>query len=217
MPGLKRPHLSTSITMGTIRGANWSITINNPTDDDYAEIEALKIQPWFKSWEGQLEHPEGGTLHIQARLQTETVRWGKVKTALTRAHVEKAQNVLALTNYVHKKDTKVAELPSRVSKWMNIQQFYPILAAGVVDRIAVGESMDTQDVRQVFTRRLFRDNEETLKKWKGKYDGSKLATEIALEQIERGAMGLEYIITNPATKTMIKTCFWSLVERSLNS
>ena len=136
--------------MGTPQGRHWSITINNPTDNDYQEIEALKTQVWFKKWEGQLEHPEGGTLHIQAKLDTERVRWGKIKEILTRANILVAENRFALANYVHKTDTRVGELPTvEGSHWMNIQQFYRRLAEFVIKRFSEKLDCDESDVARV--------------------------------------------------------------------
>lgn len=201
--------------MGSQKASNWSITINNPTAEDYAEIEALKVQPWVKKWEGQLEEGEDGTPHIQARLHTERCRFGRVKTALSRAHIEAARNSLALTNYVHKPETRIAELPTVASRFMNIQQFYPILAAWTVDKIAEDYHESAEDVRIVFKHStIHRGFENRVNEWKAKYKPLELVQQCAALQIQQGALGLEYIITNPATKTMFKTFFWDIIVRS---
>lgn len=216
-PGLKLPIYPTSITMGSVKGTNWSITLNNPTKEDYESIESLKAMPWCKVWEGQLEHPEGGTLHIQARLKTERMRWGKIKDLLPRAHIEVANNVLALTNYVHKPDTRVAELPTIASRFMNVQQFYPILAARTVDRIADDIHESADDVRRILRgSMMLREHSDRVAEWKKQYKVLDLVRECAGQLIQEGVRGLEYIVTNPATKTMFKEFFWDIIVRSVN-
>lgn len=201
--------------MGTVKGRHWSITINNPTDDDYKEIEGLKTQVWFKSWEGQLEHPEGGTLHIQAKLETERVRWGKVKEALTRAHIEVARNSLALANYVHKTDTQVGELPSASSQWMNIQQFYRRMAEFVIKRFSEKLDCDEGDVAQALCGYGTRDLAEKVEALKvAEKDPLKLVEQCAKQCIMEGYMGLEFVTANPQTKAMFKTYFWEVVGRA---
>lgn len=202
--------------MGT-RGSCWSITINNPTEEDYNEIEALKAQQWVKSWEGQLEQLEGGTVHIQACLKTDYVRWGRVKNALTRAHVEKANNAVALTQYVHKNETRVAELPSLENRYMNISTFYGHLAEHVVQTIASKTNIDAYEVRLCLLDGGYKDYRAAVAEAKRATLPLQTVNEVAGKLIAEGAMGLEFIVTNPATKTMFKTFFWQIVERSLNA
>lgn len=203
--------------MGSVKGTNWSITLNNPTKEDYDSIESLKVQPWCKVWEGQLEQPEGGTLHIQARLKTERMRWGKIKELLPRAHIEVAKNSIALTNYVHKPETRVAELPTIASRFMNIQQFYPLLAAWTVDKIAEDIHEYADDVRKSLRYAyMIREHSDRVAVWKKQYKVLDLVRECAALLIEQGTLGLEYIITNPATKTMFKEFFWNIIVREIS-
>lgn len=202
--------------MGSTKASCWSITINNPTQEDYAEIEALKAQPWCKSWEGQLERGSEGTEHIQAMLRTERCRWGRVKTALTRAHVEAAKNQVALAQYVHKQETKLAELATSASKFMNIQQFYPILAEWTVIKIAGDLHEGADDVRRTLrTYMMIREQGDRVAEWKKRYKVLDLVRECAGELVEQGTCGLEYIVTNPATKTMFKEFFWNIIIREI--
>lgn len=88
------------------RATCWSITINNPTAED--------IAPQLPSgWriEGQIEKGEEGTEHYQAMLSTPQVRFSAVKRVLPRAHIEIARNKAALAAYVHKEQSRVAEVP----------------------------------------------------------------------------------------------------------
>jgi len=89
----------------------WSITINNPTDDDHAQWESLKSLPWVKMVNGQLEQGENDTPHIQGMVTTEYGRFfEKLKQALPRAHIEIAKNKFALANYVNKTETRIGEV-----------------------------------------------------------------------------------------------------------
>lgn len=98
-----------NMTGGT-KGRNWSITINNPTQDDYTQIEVLKSKGWLKEWTGQLERGENGTPHIQACIKTDNVKFSMIKKALPRAHIEVARNAVALRQYVVKPETRIGQL-----------------------------------------------------------------------------------------------------------
>jgi len=100
-----------SITPSDSRGSYWSITINNPTDDDNQRWSSLGNEPWVKKCDGQLERGEEGTLHLQAFVQTAHGRFlNKIRAALPRAHVEIARNPQALVKYVHKEETRVGKI-----------------------------------------------------------------------------------------------------------
>lgn len=89
------------------RAALWSITINNPTQEDR---DALKAHPSFvKMVKYQDEIGDEGTLHIQGAVQTAQVRFAAIKKWLPRAHIEIARNKQALLNYVAKEDTAVPD------------------------------------------------------------------------------------------------------------
>lgn len=91
--------------METTRAAHWSITINNPAEEDR---QALKDHPTFvKKVVCQDEVGDNGTLHIQGYVQTTQVRFSAIKKWLPRAHIEVARNQKALLNYVQKDDTAV--------------------------------------------------------------------------------------------------------------
>jgi hypothetical protein len=92
------------------RATCWSVTINNPLPADDENIALAKQKSGWKV-EGQLEKGENGTPHYQLMVKTPQVRFGSIKKAFPRAHIEPARNVKALAEYVHKSDTKVAELP----------------------------------------------------------------------------------------------------------
>lgn len=201
--------------MGSQRGTHWSVTINNPTEEDYTEIELMKSQKWFKKWEGQLEQGENGTPHIQAHLHTEYMRWGTVKGALSRAHIEKAENQFAIANYVHKPETRIAELPTQVGlSFMTITKFYQVLARHVVDELVRLTKLDRQDVVSAL-RGIDLRNEDRLSQAVTTIDPLTFADEVAGNCIANGAHGLEFIISNPLTRSTLKKFFWPCVKREL--
>lgn len=90
----------------TLKASHWSITINNPAEEDR---QALKDHPTFvKKVVCQDEVGENGTLHIQGYIQTTQVRFSAIKKWLPRAHIEVARNKQALLNYVQKEETAVS-------------------------------------------------------------------------------------------------------------
>lgn len=93
----------------------WSITLNNPTEEELAVWKAASSHHWVKKALGQLEKGESGTIHLQAMLKTKPVRFAQVKKLLPRAHIEVAHHELALERYVKKEDTRVASLPDQTS------------------------------------------------------------------------------------------------------
>lgn len=98
--------------MSDSRASYWSITINNPTEDDKRQWAALGQLPWVKKADGQLEKgKENGTVHIQGYVATQHGRFlTKLREALPRAHVEVARNPSALVNYTKKEDTRVGKI-----------------------------------------------------------------------------------------------------------
>lgn len=94
---------------------NWSITLNNPTEEELAVWKAASSHHWVEKALGQLERGESGTIHLQAMLKTKPVRFAQVKKLLPRAHIEVAHHELALERYVKKEDTRVASLPDQTN------------------------------------------------------------------------------------------------------
>lgn len=91
----------------TDRATCWSLTINNPTPEQY---QITLPVGWHL--EGQLERGEQGTEHFQGMLRTPQVRFSAVKRIFPRAHIEAAKNPVALKKYVHKEETRVASVES---------------------------------------------------------------------------------------------------------
>lgn len=105
--------LGVSITdqqkVSTDRATVWSVTINNPTEDDDVEIAMARQKGWKVM--GQKEQGATGTVHYQLMVRTPQVRFSAVKKAFTRGHIEVCRDVHALKAYVVKQDTRVGEIP----------------------------------------------------------------------------------------------------------
>lgn len=98
----------------------WSLTINNPTREDWECFQTALDRSKYFSCKGQLE--KESTLHIQA-----VVRWDQkgrtfeqVKSMFPRAHIEPGRHCKALSNYVMKEDTKVG--PTFAERWEDSEQ-----------------------------------------------------------------------------------------------
>lgn len=105
--------MSDSITMK--KATAWSLTINNPTEADEDNISEARVKGW--KVEGQKEQGENGTIHYQLLLKTPQTRFSAVKKAFPRAHIEIAKKLIALKQYVHKEDTRIAPLLTNDAKY----------------------------------------------------------------------------------------------------
>lgn len=93
--------------MSRDRGSWWSITINNPTQQDYDKLKSPATfvkEMWYQTEIGD----KCGTPHIQLCLNTTYQRFGSIKLWLPTAHIELARNKEALKNYCRKSETSVA-------------------------------------------------------------------------------------------------------------
>lgn len=95
----------------SIRATCWSVTINNPTKSDDEQIALVRQKSGWKVY-GQREKGAQGTEHYQLMITTPQVRFSALKKAFPRAHIEVARDRTALSKYVQKEDTKVADLPA---------------------------------------------------------------------------------------------------------
>lgn len=94
--------------MATERASWWSITINNPTEEDRSLLAKDNLPTWVKGVHYQDEVGHEGTLHIQGAVNTAQVRFSALKQWLPRAHIEVAKNKAALLKYVQKAETAVS-------------------------------------------------------------------------------------------------------------
>lgn len=180
-----------------IRGTCWSITINNYTKE---ELEKIKEHPGWKM-EGQEEIGEEGTVHYQGMLCTPQVWFSAVKKALPRAHIELAKNRKALEKYVHKPETRVAEVDTLRSDIPTLFDYQHQIANKWND-----------DEWDEFMRT---DNNQK------RIDKGVELGDIALEyvdslvanDIENGMLGVEYIAINPMWRSAWKRFWRQMVAR----
>jgi len=178
--------------MSDNKSTAWSLTINNPTADDIAQLDEARAKGWRV--EGQVEKGDSGTYHLQLLLRTPHIRFGAVKKVFTRAHIEPARNVKALEQYVHKEDTREAELPER-------SQFYPTMARFqlLLLRQFVARLFDDKDGLDC------NDLERGVIRWYRSYDDPMLKPEQWLDLLDQGTRQLvakgyhvEHYAVNPA-------------------
>ena len=112
-------------TPTTTRGSAWSVTINNPTDDDEECINRARQKGW--KVEGQKEMGSEGTPHYQLVVKTPQVRFSAMKTAFPRAHIEIARNVAALETYVKKEDTRIGELAETSELYPSLSKLWTLV------------------------------------------------------------------------------------------
>lgn len=180
-------------THSTARGTCWSITINNPTDEE------LKVYlPGGWRLEGQFEAGESGTRHFQGMLKTNQVRASAVKAVFPRAHIELAKNSKALQAYVHKDDTRIAEFDT-------VESTIPTL-------------WDYE--RDIANRwewsRYYEIVEAHADEKKFDYSDSALAyiDELVNEDIEAGQYGIEFISVNPMWRSAWKKHYRAIINRA---
>jgi len=106
------------------RATCWALTINNPTADDDECIAMARQKGW--KVDGQKERGESGTIHYQLMVRTPQVRFSAVKKQFPRANIGQARNPNALAEYVKKKETRVAELPSS-ERYPSLTKFWGLL------------------------------------------------------------------------------------------
>lgn len=109
----------------TDRATTWSVTINNPTADDEEQIALARQKGW--KVEGQKEVGKEGTPHYQLLVKTPQVRFSALKKAFPRAHIEVARCVSALKNYVHKEETRVAELSVQQDQYPSLSKLWDLM------------------------------------------------------------------------------------------
>lgn len=189
------------------KSSYWSITINNPTEDDFIRWEGLKGEKWVKKVMGQLEKGENGTPHIQGMLNTDYVRFSQIKKALPRAHIEIARKPAALANYVQKEDTRLAPLPTtRVATQSDVQK--ECLSLALYDY--------KRDTFQTHIPRVEKDafydwmclKNVTYKTW-----AETLLDSAVKKLVKEGYYGIEFVICNPQVRLAFRKYFCEIVIR----
>lgn len=181
--------------MSTYRASCWSITINNPTEED----TRCDVPGWKLS--GQYEEGEEGTRHFQGMLITPQVRFSAVKRVFPRAHIEIARNRQALEKYTTKEETRVATYE----------------ATGVPSLFQYQDNICKAFDRDEYNRRcqdpkyyhLYKgDNSEILLNY---------VDELIAEDIRAGMRGIEFIAVNPMWRSSWKKYGRSIIERYASS
>lgn len=192
---------STSAAPVRDKSCCWSVTINNPTEEDKAQWASLAGLPWVREVSGQLEKGQEGTLHIQGMLKTQSVRFSQVKKALPRAHIEAARSQAALAKYVTKQETRVAPISTiRTATQSDVQkhcyrhvitQCYSLYqrkyGLALVDPLTLDDGELILEFSDVIRRN-----------WESYTD------EAVRDLIKAGYYGIEYIMANPQVRMAFK-------------
>lgn len=178
--------------MTTDRATAWSVTINNPTVDDFEALDKARSRGW--KVEGQVERGDAGTEHLQLLVRTPQVRFAAMKTAFPRAHIEIARNVGALRNYVAKEETRVATLPEQDNKYPSLNRFWEM----IYEEFDVGCEKDGWDLASEEVV-LFRESEQA------RLDADPLAwlDDVTGRFIKKGYF-VEHHVVNPAVRAQWK-------------
>jgi len=172
------------------RGTCWSITINNPSDEE--------LCPTFPGgWvlTGQIEVGEQGTRHYQGALTTPQVRVSAVKKLFRRAHIELARNKQALLQYVHKDESRVELVPDHVSNIPTLFDYQHTVANAF-----------NQDEYLLFVQQ-FKTPEKEDDLFMGYID------DLVRRDIENGLCGVEFIAINPMWRSAWKKFGRSMIKR----
>lgn len=176
------------------RGTCWSITINNPVESDLPSKDAL-APGW--SYQGQMEKcPTTGTPHYQGLVKTPQVRFIAVKKVFPRAHIELAKNQKALANYVHKPETRIAEVPSVQSAQPSMWDYHNVIASMWSDEeyIQLQSELSDEDILKGEAPLLYVDK-------------------LVARDIEQGRVGAEFIAVNPQWRSAWKKFWRSILVR----
>jgi len=107
------------------RASCWSVTLNNPTEADEECIALARQRGW--KVEGQKERGESGTVHYQLMVRTPQVRFSAMKKVFPRGHIEYARNPSALSSYVRKEMTRIADLPVASDRYPSLAKFWDLV------------------------------------------------------------------------------------------
>lgn len=197
------------------RASAWSVTINNPLPSDYEEIERARQKGW--KVEGQVEKGAEGTLHLQLMVRTPQVRFSAVKKTFARAHIEQARNAAALTSYVTKAATRVAELPSGSNRYPSLSRYWELVAV----RLNAGHETWTYDDKEAFHTDESQENKHivfyrTRHQEEIARDPLKMLDEVTGQLIGEG-YHVEGIAANPSTRVAFKKWWGRILYRAMET
>lgn len=185
----------------------WSITINNPNDDDMKQWASLASLPWVRGVTGQVEKGQEGTPHIQGMVRTQSVRFAQMKKALPRAHIEAARSLDALAKYVVKEETRIAPIaPIKTATQSDVQGVVLSLVLEDLYRHTKNDPLDTDELDMIM-----RNKERILKYWEVYLDD---AVNVL---IYRGYYGVEFVVSNPQIRTAFRKYLPAICYRTYNA
>lgn len=194
------------------RATSWSVTWYPPTDSlnevvSKREIDAYVARDLPPGWQvtGQMEQcPTTMRYHYQGYLKTTQSRKAAVIKMMDKAHIEKAYNAKGLERYVHKQETRVAEIATSekiptlfeyqgiiANKWR--EEEYKALWDVTIAHLAAGDIPDTDEVAMRYLDKLVADD------------------------IESGRRGAEFIAINPMWRSSWKRFWRSIIKRNVSS
>lgn len=183
----------------------WSVTINNPTDDDKLQWASLTSLHWVREVSGQIEMGKEGTPHIQGMIKTTSVRHAQVKKSLPRAHVEAAKSPAALAKYVVKQDTRVAPLPTtKTATQAHLQE----LVLQVVLKELGGQDVHSSEEMMDFI---------TAKTWDIKRHWERYLDQAVTVLLFQGYYGIEFVVSNPQIRTAFRKYLPGILYRTYNA
>lgn len=191
----------------------WSVTINNPTDEDKLQWASLSGLHWVREVSGQLEQGEGGTLHIQGMVKTQSVRFSQVKKALPRAHIEAARSQAALAKYVQKQDTRVASIPTiRTATQLDVQRHCYRHVIDQCYKLEQRNQTSSLDVSTLDEGELILKYSNVIRKnWESYTD------EAVRDLIKGGYFGVEYVMANAQVRMAFKKYLPEICYRFYNA
>jgi len=188
----------------------WSITINNPTEDDLVAWSALATNyTWIKKVEGQLEKGEEGTPHIQGMVTTGYGRFfNKLKEALPRAHIEASENKFALANYVHKPETRIGEIATvKVAGQSDLQnEMCKLMMYGLNTRVCNQANWDKN--YDSLPRNILVNADDIRQSWELILD------EAVKSLIIQGYYGVEFVVSNNQVRNAFKRYLPEILYRT---
>lgn len=194
--------------MTSQRATCWSITVNNPTEDDREALNIARQKGWKVI--GQLEVGlKDGTPHYQLCLQTPQVRFSAVKKVFRRAHIEVARAPAALARYATKEVSRAGDLPEQQDKYPSLSKFWDLVFEFLNDETKEGlDYTEFEFDRFVFYRE---ENQRTFEKT------PLVFLDRAARHLIAQGYHVEGIAANPNTRSQWKLYAPSILERSFHA
>jgi hypothetical protein len=178
------------------RASCWSVTINNPTGADEENIAIARQKGWIV--EGQKEVGANGTPHYQLMVKSGQQRCSAIRSAFPRAHVEKAHSPEALAQYVHKAETRIADIPQACDNYPSQQKMWDMFAYMIYEKYETGSEWRSSGIETWDEDR-----------WLSEFD-----TFVGLH-IQDGYV-LEGVAVNPQVRSGVKKFGFSIYLRSVD-